>query len=199
MPASPDGLRHEAQSSADLPAVGDWVAVAEDQGGEAQIHQVLPRLTRFSRKAAGARTDEQVIAANVDTVWIVTAFGPNLNRNRIDRYLALVWESGAVPLGDPQQVRSCGCPSANGGRAGIDADRRSGPPGERHGRIGTGGAGQRAGPGKYHRPARILGCGQVDLLNRLAGSEVMRTGEIRAGDGKGRHKTTHRQLVLLPG
>ncbi len=191
-------LRHEAQSPADLPTVGDWVAVAEDQGGEAQIHLVLPRQTRFSRKSAGARTNEQVIAANVDTVWIITAFGPNLNRNRIDRYLALVWESGAVPrvvlsksdLADaPQQTAAelestlVGVPvhavSAKDG-SGMDALSTALATGNTIALLGS------------------SGVGKSTLLNRLAGSEVMRTGEIRGSDGKGRHKTTHRQLVLLP-
>jgi ribosome biogenesis GTPase len=191
-------LRHEAQSPADLPTVGDWVTVAEDSGGEAQIHQVLPRRTRFSRKSAGARTDEQVIAANVDTVWIITAFGPNLNRNRIDRYLALVWESGAVPrvvlsksdLADAPRQTAAELEST---LVGVPVHVVSAKDGS-----GMGELARALATGNTIALLGSSGVGKSTLLNRLAGSEVMRTGEIRAGGGKGRHKTTHRQLVLLP-
>lgn len=191
-------LRHDAESPAELPAVGDWVVAAEEAGGEAQIHLVLPRLTRFSRKSAGARTDEQVIAANVDTVWIVTAFGPDLNRNRIDRYLALVWESGAVPwviisksdlADDPQRTTA----ELESSLMGIPVHPVSAKDGS-----GLGALSLALSPGNTIALLGSSGVGKSTLLNRLAGTEVMKTGEIRAGDGKGRHKTTHRQLVRLP-
>ncbi len=191
-------LRHEAASPADLPTVGDWVAASDGRGGEAQINLVLPRLTRFSRKSAGARTDEQVIAANVDTVWIVTAFGPNLNRNRIDRYLALVWESGAEPwvilsksdLADAPQQTAADLESSLLGIPVHPVSARDG--------SGLEALAPALAPGKTIALLGSSGVGKSTLLNSLAGSEVMLTGDIREGDGKGRHKTTHRQLVLLP-
>jgi ribosome biogenesis GTPase len=191
-------LRHESAGPADLPVVGDWVAASEERGGEVQIHLVLLRETRFSRKSAGARTDEQVMAANVDTVWIVAAFGPNLNRNRIDRYLALVWESGAEPwvilnksdLADAPQQTAADLEST---LLGVPVHPVSAMDGS-----GLEALAPALAPGKTVALLGSSGVGKSTLLNRLAGAEVMLTGEIRGGDGKGRHKTTHRQLVLLP-
>ena len=105
---SPDGplpghvagrLRHAAASSADLPAVGDWVAVAARPGERAgTVQAVLPRRTKFSRKTAWQASEEQVLAANVDVVFIVTSLNEELNLRRLERYLTLGWESGARPV-----------------------------------------------------------------------------------------------------
>lgn len=192
-------LRHDAGGPADLPSVGDWVVLGVEPDGEAQIHHILPRQTRFSRKSAGVRTDEQVIAANIDTVWIVTAFGPNFNRNRIDRFLALVWESGAVPMvvlsksdlsEDPNRMAT----ELETALIGVPVHPVSAKDG-----YGLDQLSPFLSPGKTIALLGSSGVGKSTLLNRLAGSVVMQTGEVRAGDGKGRHKTTHRQLVLLPG
>ena len=92
-------LRHEAASPVDLPAVGDWVAVADGpNAAAATIHAVLERDTVFLRKVAGDESVEQVVAANVDVVFLVSAFGDDLNVRRIERYLAAGWESGAQPV-----------------------------------------------------------------------------------------------------
>jgi ribosome biogenesis GTPase len=192
-------LRHDAGGPADLPSVGDWVVLGVEPDGEARIHQVLPRQTRFSRKSAGTRTDEQVIAANVDMVWIVTAFGPNFNRNRIDRYLALVWESGALPMvilskSDLTEAPLKAAAEMESSLIGVPV-----LPVSAKDDFGMEQLSSSLSPGKTIALLGSSGVGKSTLLNRLAGSEVMQTGEIRAGDGKGRHKTTHRQLVLLPG
>ena len=86
-------LRHEAASGAELPAVGDWVALRDEA-----IQAVLPRRSAFSRKAAWASTEEQVLAANLDTVFVVSALDGDLNLRRLERYLTLAWESGATPV-----------------------------------------------------------------------------------------------------
>ena len=92
-------LRHAAAAAADLPAVGDWVAVEDGpSAAAATIHAVLERSTVFSRKTAGEEAAEQVVAANVDVVFLVSAFGEDLNVRRIERYLASGWESGAQPV-----------------------------------------------------------------------------------------------------
>ncbi len=92
-------LRHAAASGADLPAIGDWVlAGLRSAEGTATIHRVLARRSCFSRAAAGRSTEEQVIAANVDTVLLVTSLNRDFNLRRIERYLALTWESGARPI-----------------------------------------------------------------------------------------------------
>jgi putative ribosome biogenesis GTPase RsgA len=86
-------LRHEAASAAELPAVGDWVALRDQT-----IHAVLPRRSVFSRKAAWSATEEQVLAANLDAVFVVSALNGDLNLRRLERYLTLAWESGATPV-----------------------------------------------------------------------------------------------------
>src|SRR5262249_56113910 len=91
-------LRHEAAAASELPVVGDWVAIARhgDDGGT--IQAVLPRRTRFSRKTAWQATEEQVLVANVDVVFVVTSLNEDLNPRRLERYLILAWESGATPV-----------------------------------------------------------------------------------------------------
>ena len=86
-------FRSAARRRADFPAVGDWVAL-----GGGLIHTVLPRRTKFSRKVAWTEVDEQIVAANVDVVFLVTAFGHDFNPRRLERYLVMAWESGAEPV-----------------------------------------------------------------------------------------------------
>ena len=182
-----------------LPAAGDWVALTETAEDAAIIAAILPRRTALVRKAAGNRTDAQVVAANVDTVLIASAIVDDVNVRRLERYLALVWESGATPVivitkadeADPEarervvadlEPSAMGVPilvvSAFTGD-GIDELRAWFEPRRTVAIIGS------------------SGVGKSTLVNCLAGSEVMATGEIRV-DGRGRHTTTHRELLLLP-
>jgi len=92
-------LRHEAVNRSDLPAVGDWVVIrSQPEGGRAMIHAALPRRTSFARKTAGSRTEEQIVGANVDTVFLVTSLNQDFSLRRIERYLVIAWESGANPI-----------------------------------------------------------------------------------------------------
>src|SRR5688500_6538473 len=92
-------LRHQAAKRADFPAVGDWVAIDPAAGeGDARIRAVLPRFSRFSRRAAGDPTEEQVVAANIDTVFLVAGLDRDFNPRRLERYLLVAWESGAAPV-----------------------------------------------------------------------------------------------------
>ncbi|KPJ90709.1 MAG: hypothetical protein AMS18_10200 [Gemmatimonas sp. SG8_17] len=192
-------LRHDASSTADLPAVGDWVVVEHSgAGNDALIQVVLPRKSSFSRKAAGKRTDEQIVGANVDTVWIVSAFDSDLNPARLERYVTLVWESGASPVVVLAKADLSEAPESI--VAGLNA-RLVGVP--IHAVSALDGAGL-AALGSYLVQGQTIaligssGVGKSTLINRLAGREVMRTAAVRASDGKGRHTTSHRQLVLLP-
>lgn len=92
-------MRHLAIRREDYPAVGDWVVVSvREEEQRATIHAVLPRKSKFSRKVAGQVTEEQIVATNVDTVFLVTALNLDFNVRRIERYLVLAWESGLIPL-----------------------------------------------------------------------------------------------------
>jgi ribosome biogenesis GTPase len=192
-------LRHAAGSSAELPAVGDWVVI--EPGGErgtALVRHVLPRRTVFSRKAAGKRTDEQIMAANVDCVWIVSAAEAERNPSRVERYLTVVWESGAQPVVVLTKIDL----AVDAGSMIADVARRAiGVP--LHAVSAMTGTGleeleQYLAAGSTIALLGPSGAGKSTLINRLAGREVMRTSEVRESDGKGRHTTTHRQIVRLP-
>jgi ribosome biogenesis GTPase len=187
----------------ELPAVGDWVAVApragEDKG---TIHAVLPRRTKFSRKVASGpsdRTEEQVVAANVDTVFLVNGLGGDFNVRRLERYLATAWESGAEPVVvltkadlHPGEVEWT-VADIEAVAFGLPVHALSGITGEGVDALAP-----------YLRPGRTVallgssGVGKSTLVNRLAGREVLATAETRA-DGRGRHTTSHRELVPLAG
>lgn len=192
-------LRHEALCHADLPAVGDWVVIERaDTGDEARIRAILPRASVFSRKAPGETTDEQIVGANVDTVWIVSPLDAERNATRIERYLTLVWESGAAPAVVLTKSDLSDAP----GEVVADLDQRliavpiyavSAQDGD-----GLSGLDQYLTRGATVALLGPSGAGKSTLINKLAGKEVMRTAEVREIDGKGRHTTTHRQLVHLP-
>ncbi|MBS1911824.1 MAG: ribosome small subunit-dependent GTPase A [Bacteroidetes bacterium] len=192
-------LRHRAVNPADLPAVGDWVAAAlRTHEGSATIHGVLPRRSVFSRKEAGNSTNEQIVAANVDTLFLLTGLDGNFNLQRIERYLVLAWESGARPvvvlskadlcdaLADRiQEVQTVafGTPviavSVVDG-TGLDELQHYMQPGSTVALLGS------------------SGTGKSTLTNTLAGNYVQQTGDVSDSVGKGRHTTTSRELIVLP-
>ncbi len=190
-------LRHAAVATADLPVVGDWVAVADGpDAAAATIQAVLDRSTAFSRKAAGVEEVEQVIAANVDVVFIVSAFGDDLNVRRLERYLASGWESGAQPVIVLNKSDLAEDPA--GDVAEVEAVAFGVPV---HAVSCLDGAGLE-GLEAYltgNRTVALLGSsgvGKSSLLNRLLGWERQQVQGLR-GDGRGRHTTTHRELVPL--
>ncbi|NQV50861.1 MAG: ribosome small subunit-dependent GTPase A [Candidatus Marinimicrobia bacterium] len=192
-------LEHHATSMAQLPAVGDWVVIKPGKdGARATIQTILPRQSKFSRKTPGKRTDEQIIAANIDSVWIVTSLDANLNPARLERYVTLVWESGASPV-----VILAKSDLTLEAEAIIEdlATRVGGVPIHAVSVLNASGIAELS---EYLVPGRTIallgssGVGKSTLINYLAGQDVLRTASVREKDGKGRHTTTHRELVLLP-
>ncbi|MBA2742520.1 MAG: ribosome small subunit-dependent GTPase A [Actinobacteria bacterium] len=187
--------------SSDVPVVGDWVAL--DPNGETPtIEAVLPRRTKLSRRAAhdpGADVArEQVVAANVDVVFITASLADELSARLLERYLTLAWESGASPAIllmkadlEPDSERIADELAEIAGHVPIAAvSTRTGFGLERvRSLLGPGMTGALIGPS---------GVGKSTLVNTLVGEEVLDTGDV-ADDGSGRHTTTRRQLVLLPG
>ena len=201
-------FRHDAQETADFPAVGDWVCLtaptgersAAKAGSErAVITRRLERLSTISRKAAGRAVEEQVLAANVDTIFLVTALAEDLNPRRLERYLAVVRDAGAVPVIVLNKTDLSTDPETQA------ADVRARLP-----FVDVLAISAKRGEGlvaldPYLSPARTValigssGVGKSTLVNRLLGRDLLKTAEISEVDGKGRHTTTARNLVELPG
>ena len=192
-------LHHDASGRGSLPTVGDWVCVAVRAGERrATIHRVLERRTTISRKDAGSVVDEQVLAANVDTVLLVTSLNQDLNPRRIERYLALVAESGARPVVLLTKADLCE-EWANA----IAKIERVAPSVPIHVVSALDGRGLEAltvylAPGQTSVLLGSSGVGKSTLVNRLLGEERQEVREIRSHD-RGRHTTTTRQLLFLPG
>ncbi len=191
-------LRHRAESAADLPAVGDWVSVtARPEEGSASIHAVLARRTHFSRHAAGMSTQVQVLAANVDKVFLMTAMDADLNLRRIERYLTMTWAGGADPVIVLTKADTCETPddlvaSIESVALGVPVHVTSSVTGEGLEELRE----------HFHgnRTIALLGSsgvGKSSLVNAYMGHEAQAVAEIRF-DGRGRHTTTRRELITLP-
>lgn len=194
-------MRHEARGRRDLPAVGDWVALRRSDvpGGRATIQAILPRTSLFSRKAAGDETTEQVLAANVDTAFLVTGLDHDFNLRRLERYLAMTWESGAAPvilLNKADLTSTLDEQVAEVQRVALGVPVHAISARENRGLDAL---------APYLEPGRTVvvlgssGVGKSTIINRLLGEERLKTREVRASDQRGRHTTTHRELVVLPG
>ena len=181
------------------PATGDWVAVNAGNAGDAmQVRAVLPRHTAFTRRAAGEKAVPQIVAANVDRVFIVSALPDDVNVRRLERYVAVAWESGALPVivltkSDQVEDVATWLATVRAAAPGVDVIAIS--------VITDHGLDSLA---SHLIPASTIallgssGVGKSTLINHLAGEVVMRTGAVLE-DGRGRHTTTHRELLRLPG
>ena len=194
-------LRHQAEGRRDLPAVGDWVVLKPStiDGGRAAIQAILPRKSVFSRKVAGDTTAEQIVAANVDVAFVVTSLDHDFNPRRLERYLAMTWESGARPVillnkVDVAEDLSAKMDEMSAVALGVPVHVLSA-------REGTGieALAPYFAAGQTIAVLGSSGVGKSTLINRLLGEERLRTAEVRASDSRGRHTTTHRELVPLPG
>ncbi|MDB5469052.1 MAG: ribosome small subunit-dependent GTPase [Caulobacter sp.] len=192
-------LLHEV-GEAGQPAVGDWVALSMDRAqGTGTIHAILPRRTAFVRRAADSLATVQVIASNIDVAFVVVSLNADLNARRIERYLAAAWQSGARPVVVLTKADLCEDLEAEVARVGALAGDC--PVIAVSARQGTGLEALLAqvGPGETCVLIGSSGAGKSTLVNAFLGEARMATAAIREGDDKGRHTTSHRHLVLLPG
>jgi ribosome biogenesis GTPase len=193
-------IRHAAASRAELPAIGDWVlAGLRPAEGSATIHRVLVRRSRFSRAAAGRSTDEQVVAANIDTVLLVTSLNRDFNLRRIERYLALTWESGARPVIVLNKADLCADAEAwrdemTSASQGVPVLLTSALRG-----LGMAALFEVIRAGGTTALLGSSGVGKSTLMNAFVGDDRQPVRAIRDGDERGRHRTTSRQLFYLAG
>jgi len=192
-------LLHEARE-AGHPAVGDWVSLSLNLADRtATIHAILPRRTAFVRRAADSLRGLQVIAANIDVAFVVTSLNADLNPRRIERYLAAAWQSGARPVVVLTKSDLCIDPQAQA--AEIATLAQDCPVLVISAREGVGLDALLAHVGRGETCVLIgsSGVGKSTLVNAFLGEDRMATHAIREADDQGRHTTSHRELVLLPG
>lgn len=192
-------FRHQTQTSEDFPAVGDWVVIQTvDDTQQGLIEAVLPRKSQFSRQAAGTRTAAQIVAANVDTLFLMSGLDQDFNLRRIERYLVMAWESGASPVIVLNKADLCG--NLDQAIMAVE-DIAFGVP------IISLSALQQdnlEALNPYLKPGYTIallgssGVGKSTLTNQLLSSEIQITQTVREDDSKGRHTTTSRTMLRLP-
>lgn len=192
-------LRHQATGREGFPAVGDWVLVqSRPLEKRATIHRILDRRSKLSRKAAGLETQEQILAANINTVFVLQSLNRDFNPRRLERYLTMTWDGGANPVVLLTKLDLCRdvrpfLDELEVVAAGIPVHALSSITGEGLESLDP-----------YLRIGQSVvmlgssGVGKSTLVNHLAGAHLLEVREIREDDDRGRHTTAHRQLILLP-
>ena len=191
-------FRFEAKKLSDYPVVGDYVMIDRNtnSNGNAIIHSVLSRKSAFVRKAAGTSNESQIIATNIDTVFICMSLNNDFNLRRLERYLSIAWDSGAIPVivltkSDLCQDICSKLIEVNSIAIGVDVLVTSS--------IGEEDYSQILGYTKEGQTVAFIGSsgvGKSTLINCLIGEEILKTHGLRKDD-KGRHTTTHRELIML--
>jgi ribosome biogenesis GTPase len=188
------------RSELGFPAIGDWVAYVPAGGGSdrARIEAVLPRRTKLSRKVAGAKAEEQIVAANVDTVFVMMGLDADFNVRRLERFLVVVWESRAEPVIVLNKIDLAPDPEANLADAarvapGVAVIMIGSKP-----RVGLERLDEWLRPGQTIALLGSSGVGKSTLVNALAGADLQATGDVRESDQRGKHTTSFRRLLRLP-
>lgn len=190
-------FQYQVQTMSDYPAVGDYVAVSwPDDGSNCTIESLFPRKSAFIRRAAGRDNQEQVVAANIDTVFVCMSMNRDFNPRRLERYISTVWDSGAIPVvvltkSDLCEDRKAMIAAAEAVASGAEVVSVSSF------KENVEAVQPYLQAGKTIAFLGSSGVGKSTLINTLLGNEALRTGAIR-DDGKGRHTTTHRELLTLP-
>jgi ribosome biogenesis GTPase len=196
----PGRLLHRATARDDLPAVGDWVLAAPLPGEDRMlVLELLDRRTKLSRQQAGEKFGEQILAANVDVVFLVASLNSELNLRRIERYLTAIWESGARPvialnkadLADDWRELSRRVERIAPAVPVISCSAMTGE--------GLEDVAAQMKAGRTSVFVGSSGVGKSSLINRIVGTDAQAVNEIRAADDRGRHTTTSRQMLVVPG
>jgi len=193
-------MHYDAEYSSDYPAVGDWVLVdrTSDEHGHAIIHHILRRRSCFERKMAGTSRDYQVVASNIDTVFICMSLNKDFNLRRLERYLSIAWDSMATPVVVLTKADLCDdvqgmLIKAQSVAIGVDIITTSSMSEDGYLDVK-----KYIARGKTVAFIGSSGVGKSTLINRLLGEELLATKGLR-DDDKGRHATTFRQLLMIPG
>ena len=192
-------FRHQTQNPSDFPAVGDWVVInAQTKTDQALVEAVLPRKSQFSRQAAGTRTEAQIVAANVDTLFLMSGLDYDFNLRRIERYLVMAWESGANPVIVLNKADIC---EDLVQKQIMVEDIAVGVPiitlsALEHNNLEA--LNPYLNQGQTVALLGSSGVGKSTLTNQLMGTDIQSTQTVRDDDSKGRHTTTSRTMLRLP-